>query len=62
MRKQMPPNCAQCGGTMELLEEGEDYLLACCRLCRTKYVDPPAHAQYIYLADEPSSDGRWVHF
>lgn len=47
---------------MELLEEGEDYLLARCRLCRTKYVDPPADAKYIYLADEPSSDGRWVHF
>jgi hypothetical protein len=57
-KKQMPPQCGQCGGSMELLEEGDNYLLAQCLLCQTKYLDPPRRARHVYLADEPSQDGR----
>jgi hypothetical protein len=35
-KKQMPAHCGQCGGGMELLEEGDDYLLAQGLLCQTK--------------------------
>ncbi len=63
MGTDVPKKCGHCGHPFDVLEEGEDYVVAECTFCEILFMNPPRGARSMAVATRgnPFPGGKLLH-